>query len=268
MRFSICLVLVLSFANQLFASEQLVLAADEWCPFNCRADDHQRPGYMIELAQRIFSAHDINVTYINLPWPRAKAQVSDGQVQGLVAATRDDPDTRHLIFPEYAQGQMHNVFIGRSDARWQYQGLVSLRNIRLGAIKDYEYGQPLDNYLVTPNAPIHLVTGNRPLERLIRMLQSGRLDIIVEDYSVFTFTARSLDFTQYRLVGDIPGNLTRGDLFIAFTPDKKGRRYANILSEGMISLRQSGELLKIMAKYGLQDWHRVPIASDRTSPVN
>lgn len=240
--------------GQAAAGEHLILAADEWCPFNCDAADEARPGYIIEVAKQVFSAHGIRVTYVNLPWPRAKARVSEGLVHGLIAATKEDPDTRHLIFPTRPQGQMANVFWGRKASNWQVDGLKSLRQVRLGAIKDYEYGPPLDNYLVTPNVPVHLVTGNRPLERLIRMLQSDRIDVIVEDLSVFTYTAQSLDFSDYRMLGDIPGTVERAPLYIAFSPNAQGKRYAEILSEGMQALRESGELAKIMAKYGLQDW--------------
>nr|WP_281368202.1 ABC transporter substrate-binding protein [Simiduia aestuariiviva] len=237
-----------------FAAERLVLAADVWCPYNCQANHRERPGYMIELAQRVFSEHGIEVQYVNLPWSRAKASVSEGLAQGLVGATLDDPDTRHLVFPDHAQGQMHNVFVGRKGENWRYQGLSSLRTVRIGAIQDYEYGPTLDNYMAIPNVPVHTVSGDRPLTRLIRMLQSRRIDVIVEDHSVFRYTASSLEFTDFELLGDIPGPTALTNLYIAFTPDPQGRRYAELLSNGVAALRARGELAEIMAKYELIDW--------------
>jgi len=44
-------------------------------------------------------------------------------------------------------------------------------------------------------------------------------------------------------------------LFIAFSPkNPKSQEYAKLLSEGTAALRASGELRKILAKYGLSDW--------------
>ena len=43
--------------------------------------------------------------------------------------------------------------------------------------------------------------------------------------------------------------------FIAFSPElDSSHDYAHILSKGMNDLRLSGDLAKILAKYGLRDW--------------
>jgi polar amino acid transport system substrate-binding protein len=44
-------------------------------------------------------------------------------------------------------------------------------------------------------------------------------------------------------------------IYIAFSPaNHKSKEYARILSEGIVSLRASGELKEILGKYGLDDW--------------
>jgi len=69
-------------------AEELIIAADRWCPYNCDAADEHRPGFMVELAQVIFARHGIAVRYQELPWTRAIQQASENKVQGLIAATQ------------------------------------------------------------------------------------------------------------------------------------------------------------------------------------
>ncbi|UTA47165.1 transporter substrate-binding domain-containing protein [Simiduia sp. 21SJ11W-1] len=236
------------------ASAPLLLAADVWCPFNCAASQ-QPQGFMIDIATRVFAREGIEVRYVNLPWPRAKARVSEGLVHGLVGATRTDPDTQHLHFPSLAQGQMRNLFWVRAGDDWRYLGPMSLAERKLGVIKDYEYGAIIDGYIAGPGVRVHLASGSQPLQQLMRMLQSGRIDLVIEDQSVFTYTAASHAFSAFSAAGPIPGSEQGVDLYIAFSPTAEGMRYAKLLSEGTARLRKQGELAKIMAKYGLQDWH-------------
>lgn len=44
-------------------------------------------------------------------------------------------------------------------------------------------------------------------------------------------------------------------MYIAFSPAiSQSKEYARILSEGVDTLRKSGELKTILKKYGLDDW--------------
>ena len=54
---------------------------------------------------------------------------------------------------------------------------------------------------------------------------------------------------------DVAGELGDSEVFIAFSPAKKeSAEYAKILTDGLKKLRETGELKKILAKYGLEDW--------------
>ncbi|THB75581.1 MAG: hypothetical protein D6B28_00005, partial [Gammaproteobacteria bacterium] len=98
------------------------------------------------------------------------------------------------------------------------------------------------------------IAGNDPLERLIKMLIVKRVDAILEDHAVFSYTANRIGFTDYRYAGDDKSDPVDNKLYIAFSPATRSNEYAKLLSKGISNLRKSGELSRILAKYGLKDW--------------
>ncbi|SFV56538.1 ABC transporter, periplasmic domain [hydrothermal vent metagenome] len=55
----------------------------------------------------------------------------------------------------------------------------------------------------------------------------------------------------------IAGSTYADNVYLAFSPNNPhSKEYAKILSEGINTLRKSGELDKILAKYGLHDWEK------------
>jgi hypothetical protein len=59
---SITLYLLLNVFSLNLTAQQLVIAADVWCPVNCSIKD-EKPGYMIEVARQIFNQNNIQVEY-------------------------------------------------------------------------------------------------------------------------------------------------------------------------------------------------------------
>ena len=83
----------------------------------------------------------------------------------------------------------------------------------------------------------------------------GRIDVVVEAEPVFRYEAAELGVSdQARYAGEAAPPEA---VYIAFSPaiDNAGE-YAQVLSEGMETLRASGELQRIMERYGLTDWRQ------------
>ena len=56
-------------------------------------------------------------------------------------------------------------------------------------------------------------------------------------------------------ITEIGGSLSATAHYIGFSPENpKSEEYARILDQGMRELRASGELEKILQKYGMSDW--------------
>ena len=58
--------------------DQIVLVADEWCPYNC-SPDSEKKGYMIDLASQILGEAGHTVKYRAINWSRSISKAREGK---------------------------------------------------------------------------------------------------------------------------------------------------------------------------------------------
>lgn len=209
-------------------ADEIVLAADPWCPYNC-VPKSSRPGILVEFARQAFAAHGHTVTYINMPWAQAIRLVRTGVIDGLIGAgLQEIPD---FIFPDREILQAEHIFYVKMDDNWEFAGLDSLSKRKLGVLNGYAYGDFLSKYSnpeFRDDVDLTILSGYSPLRRLVQILVKGRVDTIIEDRLVFSNVAKNLNEAK-----DIKpaGTYAREKIFIAFSPArKKSQLYADILS--------------------------------------
>ncbi|WP_097459253.1 substrate-binding periplasmic protein [Mangrovitalea sediminis] len=239
-------------------SKTLVIGADLWCPYNCTPGS-SHPGYVVEVARAVFEPLGIKVVYRNIPWQRAKRMLEKGTLQGLIAATPANIADLKVapVFPRESVGRMHNSFYTLASSHWQFAKAPSLDDIRLGVVDGYDYGPHVQPYITRwkGSERVLAITGTHAVARLQTLMRMGRVDVILEDDDVFRYTAGQLGFEDYRKAGAVTAPQAMDNLFIAFSPvDPKAADYAKMLSQGVQRLRRSGELARILKRYGLTDW--------------
>jgi polar amino acid transport system substrate-binding protein len=233
-------------------SDIISLRADVWEPYNGEPDS-EMPGYMIEIAQIVFKKAGHEIDYAVLPWSRAVELARIGTVNAIVGALKGDaPD---FVFPDREAGVSKQGFYILPVSKWAYTGIKSLESQTLGAIADYSYGEDVDEYIAKfkkDNKKIQLVHGETALETNIKKLERGRITVIIEDEAVMdNYLAKTGRTNKLVKAGTAASEM----LYIAFSPSlSKSANYAKILSNGIDELRKSGELEKILKKYGLIDW--------------
>lgn len=240
------------------AAETIVIAADNWCPYNCDPQKSDRPGFMLEIAKKAFAKHNINVEYTVLPWTEAISQTRTGKYGAIVgAAYSDAPD---FIFPDVPQGFVQNVFYVKKGDVWRFKDVDSLKEILLAVIADYAYNTLLNGYIEEQKNNkfrIKIATGDDPLGDNISKLIEGRVGAVVDAQAVMDYYV-----SKNNLVGQLEeaGRLTpsqQDNIYIAFAPhNPKSASYAKILSDEMKAMRASGELAKILSAYSLKDWQK------------
>jgi polar amino acid transport system substrate-binding protein len=230
----------------------ITLVADQWCPYNCEPNS-DRPGFMIEIAEYAFGEAGFEVAYLNVPWARAINDTRLGEYDGLVGAGREE--TPDFIFPEHPLGVAAHTFYTPRDSLWRYSGISSLKNVVLGVIKDYSYGDLYQSYIVhNEDNPrrVQVVAGETGLDKNLRKLQAGRISALVEDRNVLQF--HLLQTKGYKDITEA-GLAYREEVYIAFSPSlERSAVYADILSRALPKLRASGKLEEILMKYGIEDW--------------
>ena len=245
---SISLLLAARYSN-ISKADELILVADEWCPYNCTPGS-KTEGFMVDIAKSVFEKNGHKVIYKNMPWSRAVVSGRAGEVTGIIGAYKEDaPD---FVFPEEALARSGQDFFVERSSEWKFNGLESLEGISLGVIQDYSYGQLLDDYISKNKkdpSKIQATGGDNALNTNLKKLLAGRIKAIVEDKSVMMF---NLDLNKAKEKVKAAGGLPTQDVFIAFSPkNPKSNEYANLLSKGIKDMRKNGELDKIFGKYGI-----------------
>lgn len=233
-------------------SEEIVLAADMWCPYNC-APDTDRPGFMVEIAREVFAQHGIDVSYRVMPWSRAIAEARQGGVDGVIGAAR--PEVEDFSLPGVEQGMSTIIFLTDRKTDWRFTGTDSLVSIRLAVVQDYSYNPAMDEYIESHGEDephLHVSTGNTAFIQNLTLLDKGRVAAILIDRDVFSHFIHTSGKRNHYTVA---GTLAADPVFIAFSPNlPRSGEYAAILTRGMHELRASGRLAEILARYGLSDW--------------
>lgn len=248
---------ILSVTSALLISSSVAYAdtvsirADHWFPIN---GDPQSttPGYMIEMATRIFGDAGHTVDYRTMPWERAVKSVREGQFDCVVGAYPEEvPD---FIYPAASWGLDEAKFYVKKGDAWRYTGLDSIASIKLGLIGGYAYDEPFDKYVEDNNkGNYQFIKGDNALENNIKKVLAGRLTATVESPPVMQAKLKEMGLTdKIEAAGDLGEAV---DIYIACSPAKESSKVLmKLVDEGTDKLRQSGELQKILDKYGLKDW--------------
>ena len=245
----ILLIFLLLFALPVYGTEILIVA-DEWPPY-CGKAGSTYPGYGIEIARQVFEAAGHTFKYLNLPWTRAIKETRAGRYNAIIGAYKEEaPD---FVFPEEEFGVSRYSFYAKRGSLWTYDGIESLQSKQIGLIKGYSYGEDLNAYFKKNALHVQYTYGDDPLFQNIKKLLAGRYDTIIASENVMNYKINEMGVVGEVInvgVTDISGKL-----YIAFSPKNENSvKYADTLSKGIRNLKNSGELVKILNRYGLHYW--------------
>lgn len=236
------------------AGDVISLRSDEYCPYNCQPGS-DKPGYMVEMARQIFERNEMTVDYQLLNWARAVEEARQGRVSGLLAAFENGrPEL--LVYPAEPAGKLQQCFYTlASRAGWQYRGLSSLKGIQLGLVNGYLYGPAIEAYAKDEGQNrVQYAIGDNPLQTNLAKLQKGRIDALLEDRNVIHYLLQTQPDLALRESGCSDWTV---NMHVAFSrADPQSDAYARQWSQGVAALRRSGELKRILARYGLSDWKK------------
>ncbi len=235
-------------------AETLTIGTGEWCPYICDPNIHNGlKGYLTDIASTVFQKAGYKTEFKKLPLERAFIMCRKGKIDVVLALYKEDaPD---LIFPETEQGISTMIFLTRRGNPWKYTGPESLNQIKkLGLVKDYAY--PLiEPFIKAHPEKIIMVKDKDAVQQRLKLMLKDRIDVVMGNRDVLRYTIRKMKLTeQFTEAGGIKGMTLLYNAFSPAIPESK--KYAEILVNGTEELRKSGELDKIMNKYGLQDWKK------------
>ena len=236
------------------AVEEITVAADPWCPYNCEADS-AHPGFAIEILREALAADGIRVNYKVMPWSRALAEARHGKISGVVEATAQAASENGLRIGKEPLGYATFCLFVPAGNPLIYQEPGDLAKLQsIGLVSDYDYGQQLAPELARPQLQSQLVriSGNQTAERLIRMLQATRIHSFIDNSYVIRYTLAQMNL-QHSIHSAGCAEAHPG--YIAFNSvSNAAHDYTGKLDAGIQRLRANGRLAEILAHYNLGDW--------------
>jgi polar amino acid transport system substrate-binding protein len=237
-----------------WAGQEIMVAADPWCPYNCE-EESSTPGFAIEVLREALAPAGISVRYQVMPWSRAVLEAQKGNIDGVVEATAQAAADNGLSIGKEPMGYTTFCLFVAADNPLDYRRAADLARLAsIGLVTDYDYGTQFGPQLAQPEIKGNLIhiSGNKTAERLIRMLQKNRIQGFIENEYVARYTLDQLELQHtVRAAGCAephPG-------YIAFSA--KGNQehdFTGKLDEGISRLRDEGRLAEILARYNLTDW--------------
>ena len=257
----------LSIAIKPAQAKTLTVVSDEWCPYIC--DDRVLPGFLVEIVNEIARDNDLKVKFTLMPLARALNLAKKGQVDILLALTSQHIADLQLQQSQLSFGGLYNDFYVRAINPWRFQSIAHLSaslkdNVILGTINGYHYGEQLNQLLKSNTAHVFPASGNSPLAKQLKMLQMGRLDILLDSRLTVQYQLSKLPKSSIIYAGS-QGEFT--PLFLGFS-SLLSTEQVQLFDNGLMTLRQSGKLDDILAKYALTDWQQQAPTSSRNISLN
>ncbi|WP_161958645.1 substrate-binding periplasmic protein [Ferruginivarius sediminum] len=241
---------ILGLATQASADE-ITITADQWCPYNCEPGS-DAPGYVVELAKRIYESEGHTIKYVNNPWQRALKMGARGKVNGVIAVSFQ-PETEQMVLPEEPLTSYEIKAVTDADDGWSYDGIESIGERTVAVVAGYNYGDRFMEWQRSNEGQQVVNQGDGALQRNLKMVASGRADFAIDGANVLGYNIDQMGMKEsFRFAGTIGEAVP---LYLGFSMKAgNAEEYARLWTEGVRRMRESGELQEVLDKYGVSDW--------------
>ena len=235
-------------------ADQLTFTTGDWRPYIFEKNgtvDPKMPGFSIEIVNRVFAQMGHQVKYETLPFLRQIKAVEKGQFVALAGVFKEEAP--QLIFPREPIGISRNCFYTKRDSSWRYSNPPDLSKVVIAVVDGYIYGE-IDSYIAADNDNVIALIGNEGdmMLRLSGLVDIDRAVAFVQDTAVADHYFREKGIgNRYKEAGCLP----HFETMVGFSPnDSRTPAFVKSFDAGVAKLRQSGDLQRILDKYGVSDW--------------
>lgn len=228
------------------------LVANDWCPQHCESG-YAEKGYVVDIVTKALALEGVPFTLQYVPWTRAMDMVTRGEADGLLTPTV--PGFPQFLYHQKAVGYQQYCFYVEAGSNWKYNRFADLAGKRLAYLKDSGLG-PIEDYLKANKSSIATteMTGEKDFaRRLFVFLGKKRADTVIVTSDVFAFGQSKGDIGRdFKQAGCLEQEKMAVGLSAADA--NRSKAVGKSLDQGIVKLRKSGDLKKILARYGMQAW--------------
>ena len=239
-----------------YSAETIAIVCEPACPYACidqkMGKPAKLPGIAMEIAKAVFEPLGYQITLDFRPAARAVRATRYGKFTAYVTVKEAAPD---LIYPEHEVLMAKVCFFVKKGNPWRYEGIDSLKKVRLGCTASYHFGGSIQEYIEKHKQTdaVQLIWGGDAVEKNIKKLFVGRIDTFLDEANMVLYIIKQKSLSSSVQVA---GCVTdwKYPVYLGFCPSlPQSKEYVRILSNGIKQLKDSGQLQTIYRKYGLMD---------------
>lgn len=248
---TITLLSVMSLTKPVYAQDKLVFASDDWCPYVCN-NTKDKPGFIVELVRQAFAMHGIEVEYKSMPFHKAIAAASKGEIDGVLAIARRGNKLMYPIQPQmYSQ---RKAYIRASDY-WHYDTPNALEGRKLCIVLDYSMDSNTRRYFTRSYStnPMGFIVeeGDDANITCMQKVARGEADVYIADENIVSAYLDDITEGEPLKAVDVLGERP-SPLFVAFSPKLQGAStYVEKMVSAIESVRAVGDSKDLAVKYEL-----------------
>jgi ABC-type amino acid transport substrate-binding protein len=209
------------------------------------------PGYAVEIVTNSFAAQGVDVELIALNLPRAIALAEDAEVD-VIAAINPFNSERLALSTIPIVAIDYFLWVPKS-ASWTYSGPSSLENLNILSIIGYDYrpaSPAFQKYLNQHPDQVTYLTGDKPLQSALQMLNRKRADVIALDRDNTQYHLNNFGMSDsIKIAGRLPKTL-KGYMATSLIHPNKEEILATF-AKGYAKIFSTDRLLALKEKYAL-----------------
>lgn len=226
------------------ADAMLVLAGEELAPYSF--EEKGRPlGLHLRLCREALAPLGLSLQWRPSPWRRALADLDAGLLDGVIGATRGNLNEREqqMAFPDEPLSWTHSVFVSRRERPVVFDGLFTLRGLRIAVLAGYQYSPDFmaAAYFERQAAASHAQS--------LRMLLAGRVEAALMDVASARFQIHQQRLTEQLYVDTTP--VAPGRLYLGFSRKRGQERWAKPFGAALRAFKRGPGFDRLLADYRL-----------------
>ena len=234
----LCSLFVGFFWGNAVCEEKLTLTYFDFPPYEYQ-EDKAPHGIFITIVKDIFNKANISLELEFLPFKRGYNMVKKGKIDGIFNFYKVKERLEYFDYSEpIIKNPLH--FFSRKDSAVDFNTLDDLKNLKIGLLRGYTYGEEFDNSTIFKKDITDSHIAN------FKKLAFGRIDLYPCDKLVGIYLAKKNNLMSELEI--LPTPLKVMDGYIGFT---KGRhqKIIDTINTIVIKMHQNGDIEKIINNY-------------------
>jgi len=222
----------------------IIAAADPYIPFV----DPGNPGggVSLEIIRAAMEYQGYEIRYKNVPWKRAVVGVNESTYDILPDGWMSEERKKTQIYSDsYAANELK--FIKRKGDPFEFNGIKSLSDKKIGTIIGYSYSKTFDNASNFTKEPVPRIMQN------IKKLVYGRIDLTLDDEIMVKAELKKNNPDLINKIEFTKNSISSKPLYISCSKkNPKCKEIINAFNKGLKKIKSDGTYNKILSKYGMK----------------